>query len=177
MNTSLMCFFLALQIIFGVEGGWYGADGGTNYGIRASTLKEANRLGIVRETNIRRITRGDAAKIYYQMYWIPSGAGNLDWPLCLVVFDAAVHAGVPKSRELLKLARRASDLSWNQKDVALQMVIEKWKYLRSLSKFSKYPGWRRRMNVILSHVSAPSPFKENQYTTKKITKMKEVVNL
>ena len=152
MEMSLKCFFLALQIIFEVEGGWYVGDGGTMYGIRAATLKEANKLNIVRETDVRNITKGDAAKIYYRMYWIPSGAGNLDWPLNLVVFDAAVHAGVSKSRDLLRLAYRASQTDWSQKHVAYQMVVERWKHLKSLSKFPKYPGWRRRMNVILWHV-------------------------
>ena len=152
MTASLKSFFLALQIIFSLEGGWYAGDGGTMYGIRASTLGEANRRGIVRETNIRRIKQGDAAKIYYYMYWIPSGAGRYDWPLCLVVFDAAVHNGVGKSGELLDIAYKALRPGSSQNDIALQMVVERWKHLKSLSKFPKYPGWRRRMNTILRHV-------------------------
>lgn len=45
---------------------------------------------------------------YLNTYWYPSKASELAWPLCLYVFDAAVHHGVETS--VLLLQRGLGDL-------------------------------------------------------------------
>ena len=97
-------FFWALAIIFQVEGGWTELDGGTNFGITAATLRRANDLQIVRTRNVRYLTRREAARIYYKMFWLTSGANRHPHPLNLVVFDGAVHMGPGVAKQILQTA-------------------------------------------------------------------------
>jgi lysozyme family protein len=157
----MRAFMWALMIIFRLEGGWYDGDGGTNYGITAATLKTANRLKIVRTRNIRNLTRREAAWIYYEMYWLKSGAYKWAYPLDLVVFDAAVHAGPEKARDLLKKAL-AKTRSRNPQQIARQYVLERYRHLRLLPRFRKYGiGWRKRMHIILGYVDRARRKEEN----------------
>jgi lysozyme family protein len=148
-------FFWALAIIFQIEGGWSEMDGGTNYGITAATLAGANRLQIVRTQDVRNLTRNEAARIYYKMYWLESGANNYPYPLNLVVFDAAVHMGPAEAKRLLHAAIQESP-SLRVRHVAMQYVHERYKKLQTLKNFSKYKkGWERRMRIIASYVDTP----------------------
>jgi lysozyme family protein len=148
----LKAFFWALAIIFRLEGGWYDGDGGTNYGITAATLRTANRLGIVRQQAIRKLTKREAAWIYYELYWLKSGAYKHAYPLDLVVFDAAVHLGPEKAKSLLKTVREKTR-SKDPKQISRQYVLERYKHLRLLPRFRKYGiGWRKRMHIILGYV-------------------------
>ncbi len=67
-------------------------------GITAGTLKTAFERGLVQHHNVKILTRGEAAKIYEVLYWGPSKALQMPWPLNLLHFDAAVHLGVGGSR-------------------------------------------------------------------------------
>lgn len=149
----MRAFFFALAIIFRLEGGWCGGDGGTKYGITAATLAGANRLGIVRTQNIRRLSRREATRIYYNLYWLKSGAYQYPYPLDLVIFDAAVHTGPEKAKNLLKAVVKKTR-STNPKQIARQYVLERYRHLRSLSRFRRHKiGWRRRMSIILGYVN------------------------
>jgi lysozyme family protein len=150
--SVLKAFIWALAIIFRLEGGWYDGDGGTNYGITAATLRTANRLGIVKSQNIRKLTRREAAWIYYELYWLKSGAHKYAYPLDLVVFDAAVHVGPEKAKDLLKTVR-GKTRSKDPKQIARQYVLERYRHLRLLQRFRRYGiGWRKRMHIILGYV-------------------------
>jgi lysozyme family protein len=149
-------FFLVLSIIFQLEGGWTEIDGGTNYGIKASTLARANDLKIVQTQDIKKLTRREAAVIYYKLYWIPSGAYKYSYPLNLVMLDAAVHMGAGEAGKILRVAmQNASSKSVRQ--VSTQYVLERYQRLRSLKQFSKYKtGWRRRMRIVARYVMLSS---------------------
>jgi lysozyme family protein len=148
----MKAFFLVLSIIFRIEGGWTDIDGGTNYGIRAATLARANALKITRAQDIRKLTRREAAAIYYKMFWLPSGANKYSYPLNLVIFDAAVHMGPEKAKKLLAAAQRKTSSS-SPRLVATQFLLERHKQLRSLSKYPKYKrGWQKRMRIIGGYV-------------------------
>jgi lysozyme family protein len=150
----MKAFFWALSIIFRLEGGWTDLDGGTNYGITASTLTHANALKIVRTEDIKKLTRREAAAIYYRMYWLESKADKYSYPLNLAIFDAAVHMGPGEAKKILRAAVRKSS-SASPKRVATQYVLERYKRLRSLSNFRKYKrGWRRRVRIIAGYVTA-----------------------
>jgi lysozyme family protein len=149
----MRAFFFVLTIIFRLEGGWYDGDGGTKYGITAATLASANQLGIVRTQNIRKLSRREATRIYYDLYWLKSGAYRYPYPLNLVIFDAAVHSGPEKAKNLLKTVMKKTR-STNPKQIARQYVSERYMHLRSLPRFRKHKiGWRRRMNIILGYVN------------------------
>lgn len=94
MNEFEKC----LGIVFGAEGGYVNdpvdRGGPTNMGVTAGTLKTAFERGIVQHHNVKILTRSEAAKIYEVMYWGPSKAPQMPWPLNLLHFDAAVNHGL-----------------------------------------------------------------------------------
>lgn len=59
-----------------------GINKGTKYGISACSYPDLD---------IKNITRKQADDIYFQDYWVRSGADKLTWPFCLVVFDTAIN--------------------------------------------------------------------------------------
>jgi lysozyme family protein len=151
----MKAFLLALSIIFRLEGGWTEIDGGTNYGIKATTLVRANALKIARTQNIRELTRREAAAIYYRMYWLESEAYQYPYPIDLVIFDAAVHMGPGEAKKILRAVTQKSLSRAPPRQVATQYVLERYKRLRVLPKFHKYKrGWRRRMQIIAGYVRA-----------------------
>ncbi|GHV37634.1 hypothetical protein FACS1894187_14870 [Synergistales bacterium] len=146
-------FLWVLAIIFNIEGGWYAGDGGTLYGITTGTLRNARSQGIVKTQNIRDLTRRDAAWIYYELFWKTSGAYRYAYPLDLVIFDAAVHAGPEKAKALLITARKNARDN-GTKTIARQYVLERYKHLHELKRFNKFKwGWRRRLGIILRRVN------------------------
>lgn len=99
-------FERSLTVIFGAEGGYsdHPADRGgkTNMGITEGTLSNVCNKGIVGHNNIKKLTRNEAAKIYEMLYWGPSGANQMPWPLCLLHFDAAVNHGLGGAGKLIQ---------------------------------------------------------------------------
>ena len=143
---------MALAIIFQIEGGWTEIDGGTNYGIRAATLARANNLKIVETQDIRKLTRNEAAAIYYKMFWLESGSYKYPYPLNLVMFDAAVHMGPGEAKRLLRVAVQGTS-STKVRPIAQRYVVERYKKLRTLKNYPKYRrGWQKRMRIIMNHV-------------------------
>lgn len=99
-------FNRALTFVFGSEGGYsdHPADRGgrTMMGITESTLARARKAEIVGCADIRKLTRAEAAKIYEKLYWVPSAANEMPWPLCAIHFDAAVNHGLAGAAKLLQ---------------------------------------------------------------------------
>lgn len=54
------------------------------------------------DEDIPNLTPERAAEIYYDEYWVPSGASELPLPLCTLVFDTAVLLGVSRATRWLK---------------------------------------------------------------------------
>ena len=151
-------FLWALAIIFHLEGGWTEIDGGTNFGITAATLANANRQQIVLTRDIRNITRREAAVIYYHMFWRESRAYRYPYPLNLVMFDAAVHTGPGRARNIMDTARRNSPPNASPRQVAREFVRERYRRLTKLRNYQTFGrGWRRRMQIIMAHVNDTRP--------------------
>ncbi|MDO5562525.1 MAG: glycosyl hydrolase 108 family protein [Synergistaceae bacterium] len=104
--TEKTNFEKSLSFALGSEGGFsdHPADRGgkTNLGITAGTLARAHEREIVRCSDIRKLTRSEAAVIYKALYWQPSCADEMPWPLCALHFDAAVNHGVGGAGRLLQ---------------------------------------------------------------------------
>lgn len=47
------------------------------------------------DVDLAALTREGAIELYRARYWAKIQGDALPWPLCLVIFDWAVHAGVP----------------------------------------------------------------------------------
>lgn len=86
-------------------GNWTG--GAVNVG----TLK-GSKFGISAAAypavDIAALTLADAQAIYQRDYWLPAGCDGLPWPLCAVVFDAAVNNGVGRAQSWLRPAAIAA---------------------------------------------------------------------
>lgn len=84
-------FGFALGLLFEVEGGYtndpHDRGGRTKYGIAQ------NFDGRRHNIDVKNITRADAALIYYNDYWIESGANKENLYLATAIFNAYVHAG------------------------------------------------------------------------------------
>lgn len=91
-------FERCLPVVLGAEGGYSNhpndRGGKTNMGITEGTLSNAYSKGIVSHKDVKKLARDEAAKIYQALYWKPSGADQMSWPLCLLHFDAAVNHGL-----------------------------------------------------------------------------------
>jgi lysozyme family protein len=86
-----------LNLVFGHEGGVSNnandRGGLTNLGITHGTLATAVAQGIVDETDVRKLTRHDAATIYRKMYWEANNCHKIQWYACYLAFDACVNGG------------------------------------------------------------------------------------
>ncbi|WP_158095909.1 glycosyl hydrolase 108 family protein [Cloacibacillus sp. An23] len=96
----------ALSFVLSNEGGYvddpHDRGGETNMGITASTMRRAYNDGLVKHTDVKTLTRDEAAVIYERYYWQPSHACDMDSPLCTLHFDAAVNHGLGGAAKLLQ---------------------------------------------------------------------------
>lgn len=54
------------------------------------------------DLDIKNLTPEQALEIYLEKYWFPSGADDLDYPMCLLVFDTAFLCGVGRAVSWLR---------------------------------------------------------------------------
>lgn len=97
-----------LAFILRWEGGWANdpndPGGATMKGITFSTYKrwrKARGQSEPTKDDLRNIPDSVVEAIYYQWYWLESGANKLAWPLCLAQMDTAVNAGTGRAAEML----------------------------------------------------------------------------
>jgi lysozyme family protein len=98
----------AVKAVLGFEGG-YANDpddrgGETNFGVTAGTLAAARKAGVVDRSDVKGLTRDEAAKIYKSQFWDKYGLGELPQPVGLVMFDLNVNHG---PGGMAKIAQRA----------------------------------------------------------------------
>ncbi len=83
--------------------------------------------------DIKNLTEEQAIEIYRKDYWDRAGCGVLDWPLCLVHFDACVNLGLARASEI-----KAKAFNWTD---YLFLRIEHYSNLR---KPEYLRGWINR---------------------------------
>lgn len=79
--------------------------GATNKGITLGTYtrwRKAHGQPEPTKDDLRAITDAEADQIFYEWYWLESGADKLAWPLCLAHFDTAVNAGPGRAAEMMQ---------------------------------------------------------------------------
>jgi len=74
----------------------------TNMGVTAGTLSNAIRKGIIEQKDITDLTIDDVSAIYFNLYYLPCKADQLDWPLDLIHFDASVNHGIGGAGKLFQ---------------------------------------------------------------------------
>lgn len=137
----------ALGFVLRWEGGFsnHPADrgGATNRGITLATYNRWRRLlglppGGVEE--LMALSVEEAAQIYRELYWIPSGAHALPWPDCLVVFDTAVLFGVETCRWYVERARGDGYCV-----LGLRMLSHVAQVTENPDQVVFWAGWRNRV--------------------------------
>lgn len=106
------------------------------------------------DIDIKSLTLIESEEIYLREYWIPCGCDNLDWPLAMSVFDAAINCGqgrakawLAKSGSAERESRKTATL-FNQERIAYYngLVAKK----PSLNKYIK--GWLNRVNDLSKYI-------------------------
>lgn len=88
-------FELALAHVLKAEGGYvsHSLDRGreTNMGITRATLEHARGRPVTPE-DVMKLTRGEAADIYYRLYWLPLGLDRINHPtIAVALFDQMIN--------------------------------------------------------------------------------------
>lgn len=110
---------------------------GTKYGISANAHPDVDIVNLTVE---------QAKQIYKESYWIPSGAANLDWPMCLAVMDLAVNGGVGRAQQALNEA--GPDFS--------EYMAWRNDWYTKLDSFDRYGrAWIRRTSDLMREASKP----------------------
>lgn len=89
-------FNTALAFTLQQEGGFEKAIDGipTQFGITQPVYTQWLRDKGLPTLDVRKISLGDASKIYYEFYWEPASCEAVPYPLAVGVFDWAVNSGL-----------------------------------------------------------------------------------
>jgi len=154
MSTSR--FDQALQFVLQWEGGYVNhpsdPGGATNRGITQRTYDAYRARQGLPSQDVRYITDEEVRDIYYNDYWIASGANNLPPPLDIVHFDTAVHSGPGQAQRFLQQVTDTEPCSRAERYLQLRE-----EYLRKIvSKNSRLQvfmrGWMNRLNSLRTQV-------------------------
>lgn len=91
-------FQQALGFLFPAEGGYsnqkFDKGGATNMGITQATYNAYLKKNNLPTKDVKTITRNEAEKLYYDEFWVGSGASKISDPkMAVAYFDASVHHG------------------------------------------------------------------------------------
>lgn len=170
-------FDLCLAAVLKHEGGYvdHPSDpgGATNLGITHKTLARWRKVSpwwTLQKSEVQRMTRAEAARIYRALYWTPCKAGHLPAGLDLAVFDFAVNSGPDRAiRQLqatlnvvvdgqvgpltLEAARRADTGA-----TISALCDRRLGFLRGLATFSVFGrGWSSRVAQVRAAALAVTP--------------------
>jgi len=83
--------------------------GATNMGITQNTYNTWRKKKELPLQTVKLLTHEEAAEIYAVLYWIPSHADRVPWPMSVAVFDAGVNCGTLTAIKFLQRAAGVSD--------------------------------------------------------------------
>lgn len=147
-------FEKAFTLLIGEEGGYVNhprdPGGETKYGI-------AKRYHP--HVDIKALTLDGAKAIYWEQYWMPSGAALLPWPIAFVLFDAVVNMGLHTATQLLQEAlgevpdgkrgprtNAALYAQRNDPELVVRFQAERAIYYAENANFDAFGrGWLRRV--------------------------------
>ncbi|TCT08691.1 lysozyme family protein [Tepidamorphus gemmatus] len=153
-----------LPHLFRHEGGYadHPSDpgGATKYGISRTTLA-AWRGGAVAKSDVRALTRAEAAAIYRARYWDAVKADDLPAGIDYAVFDAAVNSGPVRAAKWLQAAVRvpqdgivgpvtlAAAAAADPVRTIADICAIRLAFLRALSTWPAFGrGWSRRVDEV-----------------------------
>ncbi len=136
-----------MEYVFDDEGGYVNhpkdPGGATNMGVTQRTYDGYCRQKGIQSKSVKDLTREEAKKLYYELFWGPSGAKELaqngNEKLAYVVFDTAIHSGIPRAKKLL--AQSNGD--------AEKMLDNRLAFMKGLKNWDTFGnGWTNRIDKI-----------------------------
>ncbi len=147
-------FEKALDFVMKSEGGYSNhiADkgGATNYGITQGTYNAYRKRIMQPFADVKNITKEEAVKIYYDEYWLKSGACNIDdEALAVCYFDACVNHGINGAKNLLNQAN-------NNTKVFLELRRERYKKIAAKNSSQRVflHGWLNRIHNLEVYIKS-----------------------
>ncbi len=157
MENSYICdanFNKAVGFVLKSEGGYsnhkYDKGGATNYGITQASYNSFRIRKKIPPQEVKKITKDEAIKIYYEDYWLKSGADKVsDFALALVLFDSSVNHGVGCAKKLYSQ-------SGGNVNKFLELRKEKYKKIVQANPTQKVflKGWMNRINNLENYISS-----------------------
>jgi len=103
-------------------------------------------------------TPSDASQVYYNRYWKPLGADQMDPNLAHVAFDTAVISGVGRTKKLL--AESGGD---PEKLLQLRQQFQDGLIAQNPEKYGKYEkAWNNRVNQLRTDIGSTLDFPKDQ---------------
>lgn len=148
-------FETALKPVLKWEGGFSNhpsdTGGATNMGITHEVYRKWLSKKGLPQKNVKDITKEEVRQIYYENYWVPSGANQLaqtNLPLAVAVFNAAVNMGVGRAKEILQRAGQ-SHVSFLQE---MENLYRRFASRGGQGVFLK--GWLNRNNDMMQYTQS-----------------------
>ena len=161
-------FQKALEFLFPSEGGYSNhkndKGGATNMGITQNTYNAYRKSKNLPIKDVKNITKNEAIKIYYENYWIPSGADKInDSSMSIALFDTAVLHGPGTARKYYNQSNGNIDKFLNIRKQSYNRIIEE-----DPSQKVFYEGWNNRVENLRKYTSnSNKSIKNNDENTTK----------
>ncbi|WP_448595653.1 glycoside hydrolase family 108 protein [Thermoflexus hugenholtzii] len=149
-------FKKAYSFVLEWEGGYVNhpndPGGATNMGITQATYNAWRREKGLPTQDVRALTPEEAREIYYQKYWVASGANEITDPdLAMIHFDTAVNMGTERARKFLSKVQEGGHSSPREMveaylDLRLNYYLDLCKNKPSQREFLK--GWLNRLRAL-----------------------------
>lgn len=154
-------FLKALNFLFPSEGGYTNnkldLGGPTNMGVTQYTYNNYRQKRNLVTKDVKNITREEAIDIYYNEYWVPSGANNISNPrMGIILFDTAVLHGPYQARSFYKQSDGNID-----KYLDIRRNFYKKRVLDNPSQKIFYDGWQNRVDNLQKFVKQYTGFAAN----------------
>ena len=152
-------FDMIMEYVFKDEGGYVNhpkdPGGATNMGVTQRTYDWYCQLNKIPSKNVKDLTKEEAKQVYHRLFWEASGAKEIaekgDAKLAYVVFDTAIHSGIPRAKKLL--AKSGGD--------AEKMLDNRLDWLQGLKNWKTFgSGWTNRIAKIESRIECLGEQKE-----------------
>ena len=146
-------FQKALEFLFPSEGGYSNhkndKGGATNMGITQNTYNVYRKQKKLPFKDVKNITKDEAIKIYYENYWISSGADKIDdSSMSIALFDTAVLHGPGTAKKYYNQSNGNLDKFLNIRKQSYNRIVEK-----DPSQKVFYKGWNNRVENLRKYTS------------------------
>lgn len=141
-------FEKSMSFIFGSEGGYSNhpndKGGRTNYGVTQATYNGWRRKKGLPIKDVKNISRDEAKQLYYEEFWVPSGASDLEDPRdAYILFDMAVNSSPSTAKKLFRESEGNAYKFLNNRKRFYNNIIKSDPTQKSFEQ-----GWMNRLNDV-----------------------------